>query len=162
MSNESIELEGPDFSRFAKKNAEWVLLCPSMAVVHQTLGLGTVETIVPREGRSPLFCIFFASTEKISKFNLDAFDSGKLSVVGLPPVLTTRFRVWKTDFERIEAERETAVKAARAKAEDEEKKAFGVSQRGRVSRLSIFWFYGGGFALRICFGIYRKARSSEN
>ncbi len=123
MSNESIELEGPDFSRFAKKNAEWVLLCPSMAVVHQTLGLGTVETIVPREGRSPLFCIFFASTEKISKFNLDAFDSGKLSVVGLPPVLTTRFRVWKTDFERIEAERETAVKAARAKAEDEEKKA---------------------------------------
>lgn len=140
MSNEPLSLEGLDFANFSKENAEEVLLCPSMAVVHQTLGLGTVESIVPRKGRSPLFCIYFCSSEKTSKFNLDAFESGKLSVVGLPSVIAEKFRAWKTEFERIEAEREAEVKAARVEAEESAKLALEY-HRDLESRVAPFFGY---------------------
>ena len=121
MPNEALSMEGSEFAYFSEENAERILLSPPMAVEHQTLGLGVVESITPRQGRSPLFCIHFPSSEKNSKFNLDAFKSGKISVVRLPPVLAAEFRVWKTETERLAAEREAAVRAARVKAESEEK-----------------------------------------
>lgn len=140
MSNEPLSLEGVDFANFSKENAEEVLLSPSMAVVHQSLGLGTVESIVPRKDRSPLFFIYFSSSEKISKFNLDAFESGKLSVASLPSVIAERFRAWKTESERIDAEREAEAKAARVEAEESAKLALEY-RRDFESRVAPFFSY---------------------
>lgn len=139
MLNEPLSVEGPDFASFSKENIEGVLLCPSMVVLHKTLGLGAVESVVPRLDHSPLFSICFSNSHKISRFNLGAFESGMLSVVGLPPVLAAEFRAWKIEFERIKAEREEAEKLARIKKEDEEKLA---REYGRELETRVTPFFG--------------------
>lgn len=135
MKTEPLAIAGPDFALFSEEKADLIPLCQSMAVEHQAFGLGVVEEIAPRRGLPPLLSIHFSRSKKTSKFNLGAFKSGMISVVGLPARLAGEFLAWQQETERLKAERAAAEdaiqterarqrEAARVAAEAEEKLAF--------------------------------------
>ncbi|BAL23706.1 DarT ssDNA thymidine ADP-ribosyltransferase family protein [Azoarcus sp. KH32C] len=135
MKTEPLAIAGPEFALFSEEKGDLIPLCQSMAVEHQTFGLGVVEEIAPRRGLPPLLSIHFSRSKKTSKFNLGAFKSGMISVVGLPVRLAGEFVTWQREAERLKAERaaeEEAIQAERARqreaariaAEAEERLAF--------------------------------------
>ena len=111
MQIERLAVEGSDFATFSEENCDAILLSSSMVIEHKTLGQGIVESITPRQRISPILNIRFPHTGRLSKFNLDAFKSEMISIVGLPVGLASAFLAWQSKIERLESERAAAEKA---------------------------------------------------
>ena len=91
-----------------------------VVIQHTTLGTGEIKTIEPRKNQNAQLTIRFSSTTTTSRFNTDAFKSGKITDVVVPIPLFKQFAAWK---EQLEGQRLQEDDRARAKAKEEHEEA---------------------------------------
>jgi len=105
-------INGLEFYGFIKDCPGAALGCLQLPVHHAKYGVGTIQSVTPRSGMSPLFGVFFPGEKKFAKFNLDAFKSGMLPQVELPNGLLERVQLWRVEAERRAEEERIAEEVA--------------------------------------------------
>ena len=101
---------GADFVKFAESQTEIWSMAQGAVIQHENFGSGEIEAVQIRKGYIPLITIRFCTNSKIATFNSDAFKSGKITEVKVPPSLLAILVAWKGQFE-ISAAHEVEVAA---------------------------------------------------
>lgn len=110
MLSEPISMLGADFVKFAESQTEIWSMAQGAVIQHENFGSGEIEAVQIRKGYIPLITIRFCTNSKIATFNSDAFKSGKITEVKVPPSLLAILVAWKGQFE-ISAAHEVEVAA---------------------------------------------------
>lgn len=127
LAADQIILTGIEFAQFAESQPDIWSRVQGAIISHADFGGGIIETVQQRKGHIPQLIIKFSSKSTISKFNSDAFKTGKFTNVQIPDELLDLLTAWKKQM-AIGKAQVAAEKATQKKTR--EKKGAGQKPKG--------------------------------
>lgn len=114
-----ISFDGTKFAQFAESQPDIWPRVQGAVISHADFGSGIIETVQQRKGYIPQLIIKFSSKSTTSKFNSDAFKTGKFTNVQIPDELLDLLTAWKKQMAigkaQVAAEKATQKKTRKKK-----------------------------------------------
>lgn len=95
MTTNHISFAGTGFAQFAESQPDIWPRVQGANISHADFGSGIIETVQQRKGHIPQLIIKFSSKSTTSKFNSDAFKTGKFTIIQIPDELLDLLTAWK-------------------------------------------------------------------
>ena len=95
MTINHTSFAGTEFAQFAESQPDIWSRIQGAIISHASFGDGVIETVQQRKGYIPQLIIKFSSKSTTSKFNSDAFKTGKFTNVQIPDELLDLLTAWK-------------------------------------------------------------------